>query len=479
MTRWFGIALTFALVGSAWSQAAFTIRRPADGATVRETFGIRIPRASIPAGGYVGIFVNGKFLEATAPIAGRNVQGSEFVYALDTKRRQIPDGKATIEAVLYVAFDNSPRVMERSSIDVKVDNKTSIKPPTGDGFVLRYRFTPGQEWIYKIEIRQSVARTTEAQLQLGGAAAELPLEGFGFRQLFAIDNAYAVNGERQGLVRSQAIPEPGKDYIVVPTTSDPLPRRYWDNQLASVYYRLRDTGREVFGNIPVYVQLDGMTATRASDVDLYTLPSLPVLPSKPVRPGDTWNAPFLTSSFDDLGSAFELERLTKENPARGTLESVEYERGQRTARIRNTIKVGRLEIGGVQELDEVFWFSLDTGRVTKLVRTYTTTIRSQEAAASGAGPGGGPGRPGGSRGGGGTEAGTATSQNITPPPPGSEPDLARQTAAAPGGAARPGAPAGVTPGGPGSGGRPGGGGGGGRRGNQLNIVRAQITMTLE
>jgi hypothetical protein len=479
MTRWIGFALAFALVCSAWSQAAFTIRRPADGATVRETVSIRIPRASIPSGGYVGIFVNGRFMDAVVPIEGRTIQGPDFVYALDTKRRQIPEGRTTIEAVLYVPFEDAPRVMERSSVEVVVDNSTSIRPPTGAGFVLRYRFVPGQEWIYRIEIRQSVARTTEAQLQLGGIAAELPREGFAFRQLFAIDNAFSVNGQRQGLVRSQAIPDVGRDYIIVPTAVDPVPRRYWDHQLASVFYRLTDTGREVFGHIPVYVPLDGMTATRVSEVDLFALPNLPVLPTRPVQVGDRWQAPFLTNSFATVEEALNLQRLTRDNLATGTLEAVEFERGQRSARIRNSIKTGLLEVGAVQELDEVFWFSLDTGKVTRLVRTFTTTVRTQEAAVAQAGVPGREGRRPG-RGGppGGAQEGALGAEAITPPPPGAGAERLRQAVAAPGGVARPGG--GTVPGGlrPGGLGRPGGAAPG-RRGAQLNIVRVQMTMTLE
>lgn len=102
MTRILVSAALMALAGLSLAQSSFTIRRPLDGATVRETVDVRIPKRSIPAGaGFVGIWVNGRFLEAVAPFEGANTSGEDFVYKLNTKDRRLPDGQMTIEAVLY------------------------------------------------------------------------------------------------------------------------------------------------------------------------------------------------------------------------------------------------------------------------------------------------------------------------------------------------------------------------------------------
>jgi len=45
----------------------FNILRPADGAIVREKVRIEVPRASIPQGGFVGIYIDGKFHIAGTP----------------------------------------------------------------------------------------------------------------------------------------------------------------------------------------------------------------------------------------------------------------------------------------------------------------------------------------------------------------------------------------------------------------------------
>src|SRR5260370_25251447 len=61
------IAAGIALVGaagvqaSAQTEAPFTIRYPPDGASVREKVKIRIPLNSIPAGGYVSLYIDGDF----------------------------------------------------------------------------------------------------------------------------------------------------------------------------------------------------------------------------------------------------------------------------------------------------------------------------------------------------------------------------------------------------------------------------------
>lgn len=50
-----------AMTAGAQNTAPFTIRRPPDGATVREKVKVQIPLASIPEGGYVSIYIDGDF----------------------------------------------------------------------------------------------------------------------------------------------------------------------------------------------------------------------------------------------------------------------------------------------------------------------------------------------------------------------------------------------------------------------------------
>src|SRR4051812_17101339 len=94
--------------------APFTIVRPLDGSKVRENVHILFPKNSIPDGGYVGIFVNGKFIEATIPQPGAKY----LDYTLNTKGLDLPDGPLNIETLLYVDFAEKPKVFDKSSISV-------------------------------------------------------------------------------------------------------------------------------------------------------------------------------------------------------------------------------------------------------------------------------------------------------------------------------------------------------------------------
>src|SRR5436305_15330088 len=103
MKRWIGVIFIACAAGAAVAQAPLPIVRPADGSKVREKVHILIPKNSIPQGGYIGLFLNGKFLEATVP----PLSGKYYDYVLDTKGKAIPDGPATLEAVLYVDYKDN------------------------------------------------------------------------------------------------------------------------------------------------------------------------------------------------------------------------------------------------------------------------------------------------------------------------------------------------------------------------------------
>jgi hypothetical protein len=478
MKRFTAILLGLAMAGSILGQGTFTIRRPVEGQTVRETVDIRIPRNSVPGGGYLGIWVNGKFLEATVP----ELSGGDYLYRLDTKARKIADGPAKIEVVLYVDFNDRPRVVNRSSVNVKVDNAASIRVGA-EGLRLRYEFSPGMEKVYRVENRVSFATITDQQNRAGGRAAELPIEAERFRYLYAVDNVFRDGGQTTGMVRAQMLPLPGLDYVRVTTESSQQPRRYSRDQLAPLYMRLTDTGREIFGAVPLYVPMAGSSFS-FSTLDLYALIPLPVLPSRPVRPGDSWQSPFQGSTLD-ISRVFETKRLTSSFPARGTLEGIEWEGGRRTARIRNSIEFGASSEEGRMlqtqgrafaddkiTLNELVWFDIDRGVVTKLERDITIDRKLDGAQAGGGAPGGttGPNNGGGRPGEG------NMGERRRGGPPGGQPDMFFQFQDDEGGQR-------------GMGGARGGGGGfgrGQRRGAgqsqpqaQFVRIRTQTIMTLE
>jgi hypothetical protein len=465
----------------ALAQAPFTIVRPADGSRVRETVRIQIPRNSIPSGGYVGIFVGGKFVEALVP----PLRGQFYEYALDTKGRNLPDGKVNLEVVLYVDFNDQPRIVDRSSVEVTIANRANIPVPE-NGLQLRYRWRPGTELVYVMEQRMSISAITEAQARLGGRAAELPIEGETVRLLYAVDNAY---GNGDGLLRLQALPLKGKDYAILTTTESTEPKKYMDFQMHPVYMRVSSTGNEVFGSIPRYFPLEG-TAAESFRTDLFAVMPLPTLPARPVRPGDAWAGRFLWSDYD-LEKVPETNSVSKPFPARGELLGLEWEMGFPCAKIRYSIAEGTTSEEGMKlramgsdfsddkvSLEETVWFALDRGIVVKVVRDMTIDRRQTTQAAAGGpgagGPSGGPAGPTGVTGAGGGGGGQAT---------GVDRQGRRGPPQAGGAGGRTGAD--DLSGGPSTPGVPGAPGGRGTMGGQQQAqtqflrYRIQMTMTLE
>lgn len=401
--------------GAATAQAPFTIVRPADGAKVRENVHVLIPKGSIPPGGYVGVFLGGKFIEATVP----PLKGKFYDYVLDTKARNIPDGSVKLELQLYVDYKDTARVAERTSVDINVANVASIPVPA-DGFKLRYAFRPGTELIYDLTQDVSLSSISEHDNGLGGRPSVTPLtETEKLRLMYATDTRYP-NGD--GLVRMQPLPPKGKDYAWMTLEGDTQPKKYLDIDMQTIYMRLTGTGMEVFSSIPIYQPIEG-SSTGGSHDDLVGAFPLPTLPTKSVKPGDSWQSRFQYGIID-LTQMFVQNSTVLKFPAVGKFAGVEWEMGHPCAKLTNTITaglstneskrladLGRSFTGNKINEDETIWFALDKGIVLKIVRTMDidekTTVQTGGGAAGGGsnganGPGpvgpGGPTGPGGSGG---------------------------------------------------------------------------------
>lgn len=401
MKRWIGSVALAVVSAAAIAQSPFTIVRPADGSKVREQVRILIPKGSIPSGGYVGVFVDGKFVEATVPV----LNGKYHEYVLDTKARGIKDsdpGKPLkLELVLYVDFNEQPRIVDRSSVDVYVGNKANIPVPS-EGVKLRYGFKTGKEMVYTMEQRVAISTMTESQNRAGGRPAELPLDSSKVRLLYAVDNAY-TNGD--GLLRLQALPNRGKDYTVIQTSLDNSPTVYYEQDFAPIYMRVTNTGRQVFGSVPFYSPIPGSSNEGSVETNLYAAFPLPALPPKAVRPGDSWESKFLRGALD-MDNIYEVNSLINSFKARGEFVGVEWEMGHPCARIRNIIAVGTTSDEGKKlkekgtsfgddekvSTEENIWFALDTKQIVKILRD-TTIEGKMDASALGFGSGGGAGTP--------------------------------------------------------------------------------------
>lgn len=497
-------------MGIALAQGTFTIVRPLDGSTVRETVKVRVPKNSIPENGYLGVVVNGKFLEAVMP----DVEGDNYVYDLDSKARGLQDGPLNIEMILYqdMGEGRKPQVLNRSSVRVNLDNHTSIA--VGEqGRKLRYKFNPGSQWIYRIKESVSMGQVTQAQAQLGSHAYETVLKDEEQRLLYAIDNAYSGDDGKEGLVRMQPLPDKGKDFTFATLTGQTEPTLVYDYQMQPLYMRITDTGREIFGSWPSYFPMDG-TAGDSSVTDVASVLPLPVLPTGAKKPGDIWQGTFMLPAVNP-GDKDNIQKLAQALPGKATFEGVEWQHGIPCAKIRTQVAVGPKDLKDVTNLglsegqassvslESLVWLALDRGVLVRqemiLTQESIVDVPVNTGVSGGTGfggtgfPGGGPpGAPGrGGIGGKGAGGGADVSDLNRPGLPSFDLDprvddngnvsLFQQRPGRPGGG-RPGAPPGAFGPPPGTG-LPGKGGatGGGATGQamQKQIVRLSATIVME
>lgn len=399
MKRWIGSLMLAGLASVVFAQAPFTIVRPADGAKVRETVHVLIPKGSIPDGGYVGVFLGGKFLEATVP----PLKGKFYDYALNTKALGLADtepGKPLkLELVLYVDFNEKSRIVDRSSVDINIGNQANIPVPNA-GIKLRYTFQPGTRLIYRLDQKVSISPISDVENSKGGRAAEITSDGEAIRVGYEVMNAY---GDGDGLLRMQPLPEKGKDYALL-TAGDQPQKKYFDYEMAPVYMRIHSTGQEVFGSIPAYTPLEGSGGS-GSYTDLIGLFPLPTLPTKPVHVGDSWQSQFQEGVIP-TGNWQEVETVTEPFAARGEFVDTEWEGGHPCAKIKHTIEAGsstkegkKLKAQGAQfsddkiSLEETIFFAMDTHQVLRVDRDMTID-RKVDNQQLGMGAGGSVGAPG-------------------------------------------------------------------------------------
>jgi hypothetical protein len=395
----FAILLSAALC----AQGTFTIRRPLEGSSVRETVKVRIPKGSIPEGGYIGVYVNDRFLEAVMP----DIEGADYVYNLDTQARGIADGPAKIEARLYNESGGKVYELGRSSVNVVVDNQTTIKIPA-NGFRLRYNFVPGVERVYRLDIEQETSMISQAQARLGGRAPSLSLTSRSNRLLYAVDSVGTFEGQRTGLMRIQILPDKGKATATVVVEGSNQPIVASEHDLMPLYLKITDVGREVFGSMPVYFGLDLQNGQEPS-TNYYALLPWPLLPSKQVKPGDSWSGgqPFGNVQFSEMR---RVEKFTQVLPSRGEFLGVRWYKGLPCALIKQTISLGAEDLKNVRNLNSLageaakidftstMYFALDRGL---MVRNEVNLTQESlvDVGATGGGAGGGGGRAGGPGGG--------------------------------------------------------------------------------
>jgi len=181
-----------------------------------------------------------------------------------------------------------------------------------------------------------------------------------------------------------------------------------DYDMAPVYMRIHSNGKEVFGSLPEFIPMDGVSVTGGGFNNELLAPfPLPTLPTRPENVGDDWQSQFQEGAIDLSQDSNEITSLVEEFPAKGQFVDTEWEMGHPCAKIEHSIEAGtstssgkKLRAAGAQfaddkiSLKETIWFALDTHEVLKIVRDQTIdrkVANASEGGGMGPGMGAGPG----------------------------------------------------------------------------------------
>ncbi len=378
----------------AQGQSPFTIRKPLDGSSVREKVRIEIPRASIGSGGFVAIYVDGKFALALAPQEAED--GKPFTYFWDTKAEKVSDGEHSVRAVLFEP-SGSTGATEKGSSEVKV-NVANIIHDGPSSLLLRYKYAEGINRDYAREGKSfivggvSETGTTTSNQNLADVKSKINYD----IQDVRFD---AEKGMDVALVRNKltelSILQNGSETILDP------------GQLSnSVYQELASTGKAFFE----IGTAAGLAEFLALGLPVNNTLELPELPTARVQIGDTWATENQRLDIPGLPQALQ-PKVKIDNK----LVDLEWQDGYPTARIHQSYKntppgVKTVLFGPVEVTNPVISFDRDiyvaynSGVLVKTIRSLTVAGRTTYTAGSAGpaigGPGGYSGGPSGFPGGG-------------------------------------------------------------------------------
>ncbi|HZP80775.1 MAG TPA: hypothetical protein VFB21_03975 [Chthonomonadaceae bacterium] len=364
-------AFALGSLGSAHAQAPFTIRRPPDGATVKEKVRVEIPRGSIRPGSFVGFFIDDKFAVALAPPDPTSPEGrgnKPFTFIWDTKQKDaegnaIPDGEHSIKAILYepVAGSNTAAEPKAESV-VRVIVANKIKADTGP-LSLRYKYREGENLTYS---RDSKSVVVSALSDLGSTSDQELAEAIS-RHILDIEDARPdVSLVRNKLTRL-TLEQNGQQMTLDPS------------QLSvSMYQELDPLGRVHYET----GENSGLEQFTAQGLPVNNTLELPLLPYARVAIGDTWRTP--NQRLDIPGLPPSLQPRVDLN---NKLEALEWEGGRPTAKILqtyegtvgDTIQFGPVSVTSPKiTYERVLYIAYKSGTLVKSVRTLTVTGRTSD-----------------------------------------------------------------------------------------------------
>lgn len=275
---------------SAHAQASpFTIRKPLDGAHVREKVRIEIPRASIGKGGFVAFYLDpsgpegGAFMLGMAPAESDEDNGQPFTYIWDTKEAKVSDGEHSIKAILYEPAGGTGNIAmsekATTEVHVTVENKIHSGPDVPTSFLLRYKYIEGEQLTYN-RVGKSVIVGHDSAM--GGVRSDVEMMSAKSKLLFSVEDVRFDHDAQANLalVRNKltelSILNGGQEYSLQPTALS-----------NSMYQELLPEGRVHYETGAT----SGLAEFMAQGLPVNNTLELPLMPTLRVSVGDTWTTP--------------------------------------------------------------------------------------------------------------------------------------------------------------------------------------------
>jgi hypothetical protein len=340
--------------------APFTIRRPPDGATVREKVNIEIPRASIGPGGFVALYLDDKFYVAVPP--DEKGLGRPFTFTWDTKGSDIADGPHSVRVVLYEPSPGAgTAVVEKGSTSVRL-NVANVIHNGPSTLRLRYKLPEGQNLEYS---RISTAKVTNSGISIGDTN-DTTLAQTDSRLLLDIVNPTPLALVRNKLI-SLSILQSGQE-----NTLD-------KSQLSASMYQELDPLGEVHYETGTSV---GVDEAMSQGLPVNNTLELPLLPNAAVAIGQTWVTPHQRLDVPGVPPA-----LQPRVPLTNKLVDLEWDNGYPTAKVHQSYEggsplPGEIQFGSIPvtspqiKFERDIYFAYNAGRLVRTVRTITITGRT-------------------------------------------------------------------------------------------------------
>lgn len=346
--------------------SAITLTSPTEGQIVRGKVQIVVPKSSLSPDvatsmGFVAVKIDGRFVAAvgvdTATAKTKSGQ-AVLIYSWDSKapingtnlpedQRYYRDGPHEIVVEGHGPGPKGDTVaLEKTSVNIVLKNRIP-QPNPAPPVKLRYRYTMGQTSTYKLSLSGEVL--TIAGMSLSGG--QIPVQS----QYVLTQAVEDLQGNNTALLRYKV----GKDGYTQLFGQVTLLAQT-GQKFKSVYKVIDTTGRTLEENV-----LTTATEAPVSDCLLW-------LPSRAVQVGESWQTS-TRLKLEGLTDLFTLSGMS-------TLESLEWERGHKCAKIVSKL-TGQPNFrflpsaNGPVDVTSVAYFAYDTGKMIK--NTFTMEINTK------------------------------------------------------------------------------------------------------